>query len=63
MKKVWGNRLTSIFPRQGHYALDPNNIANYPAAGLTVERVGDLVDCGLSTLPGKAGSKSSEESA
>jgi FMN phosphatase YigB (HAD superfamily) len=58
MKKVWGNRLTSIFPRQGHYALDPHNIANYPAADLTVQRIGDLVDCDLSTLPGKAGSKS-----
>ena len=34
-----------------------NNIANYPAADLTVERIGDLVDCDLSTLPGKASSK------
>ena len=57
MKKVWGNRLTTIFPRQGHYALDPHHIANYPAADFTVERIGDLVDCDLSTLPGKAGSK------
>ncbi len=32
MKKVWGNRLTTIFPRQGHYALDPQNIGNYPLA-------------------------------
>ena len=23
MKKVWGNRLTTVFPRQGHYAFDP----------------------------------------
>jgi FMN phosphatase YigB (HAD superfamily) len=59
MKKVWGNRLTTIFPRQGHYALDPHNIAHYPAADLTVERIGDLVDCGdLSTLLGNAVSKS-----
>lgn len=50
MKKVWGNRLTTIFPRQGHYALDPHNIDKYPAADLTVERIGDLVDCHLSTL-------------
>ena len=55
MKKVWGNRLTTIFPRQGHYALDPHNIANYPAADLTVERIGDLVDYDLSILLGKAG--------
>jgi len=58
MKKVWGNRLTTIFPRQGHYALDPDIIDKYPAADLTVERIGDLVDCDLSTLLGQAASKS-----
>jgi hypothetical protein len=58
MKKVLGNRLTTIFPRQGHYERDAHNIANYAAADLTVERIGDLVDCNLSTLLGKAGSKS-----
>lgn len=55
MKKVWGNQLTTIFPRQGHYALDAHNTAKYPAADLTVECIGDLVDCDLSTLLGKAG--------
>ena len=54
----WGNRLTSISPRQGPLRVGPHNIANYPAADLTVERIGDLVDCDLSTLLGKAGSKS-----
>jgi len=52
MKSVWGNRLTTIFPRQGHYALDPHNIATYPAANLTVNRIGDLVDCDLEILLG-----------
>jgi FMN phosphatase YigB (HAD superfamily) len=54
MKKVWGNRLTTVFPRQGHYALDPNNIVTYPAADLTVERIGDLVNCDLAELLGMA---------
>jgi FMN phosphatase YigB (HAD superfamily) len=62
MKKVWGNRLTTIFPRQGHYALDPHNIDKYPAADLAVEHIGDLVDCEVSTLLANA-SKSEEESA
>jgi FMN phosphatase YigB (HAD superfamily) len=62
MKKVLGNRLTTIFPRQGHYALDPHIIDNYPAADLTVERIGDLVDYDPSTLLVNAG-KSQEESA
>ncbi len=44
MKNVWGNRLTTIFPRQGHYALDPHNVARYPAADLTVDHIGDLIE-------------------
>jgi FMN phosphatase YigB (HAD superfamily) len=50
MKKIWGDRLTTVFPRQGHYALDPKNIATYPAADLTVERIGDLVEHELSAF-------------
>jgi FMN phosphatase YigB (HAD superfamily) len=44
MKNVLGERLTTVFPRQGHYALDPENIATFPAADLTVERIGDLIN-------------------
>jgi len=44
MKAVLGDRLTGVFPRQGHYALDPRNLATYPAADLTIERIGDLLD-------------------
>jgi hypothetical protein len=54
MKNVLGKRLTTVFPRQGHYAFDPDNIATYPAAAHTVERIGDLVDCDLPDLLGKA---------
>jgi hypothetical protein len=43
MKEVWGDRLTTVFPRQGHYALDPGNIAAYPQADITIEHIGDLV--------------------
>jgi FMN phosphatase YigB (HAD superfamily) len=42
VKKVWGSRLTTVFPRQGHYAHDPEAIAKYPAADITIERIGDL---------------------
>ncbi|HMA42795.1 MAG TPA: HAD family hydrolase [Gemmatimonadales bacterium] len=52
MKQIWGDRLTTIFPRQGHYALDPRNISAYPAADVTVERIGDLITYDLSVLPG-----------
>jgi len=49
VKKVWGKRLTTVFPRQGHYALEAKHI-NYPAADITVERIGELVNFDLKTL-------------
>ncbi|HEV7137464.1 MAG TPA: HAD family hydrolase [Steroidobacteraceae bacterium] len=47
MKGAWGDSLTTIFPRQGHYALDPKQIAAYPAADVTVERIGDLLNLSI----------------
>jgi FMN phosphatase YigB (HAD superfamily) len=47
IKQVWGDRVTTVFPRQGHYAHDPNSLTAYPAADLTVERIGDLVSYDL----------------
>lgn len=52
MKKVWGPRLTTIFVRQGHYALDLANISAYPQADLTLERIGDLAALNLASLSG-----------
>ena len=43
-KAAWGARVTTVFPRQGHYARDPEMLRNYPPADLTVERIGDLVN-------------------
>jgi FMN phosphatase YigB (HAD superfamily) len=42
MKAIWRERLTTVFPRQGHYALDAKNIAMYPAPDITIESIGDL---------------------
>jgi FMN phosphatase YigB (HAD superfamily) len=52
MKKAWGYRLTTVWPRQGHYALDPQAIAMYPPADLTIERIGDLVNFDVFTFLG-----------
>jgi FMN phosphatase YigB (HAD superfamily) len=52
MKAIWGPRLTTVFPRQGHYALDPREVARYPAPDITIERIGDLVDYDLARLTG-----------
>lgn len=53
MKKIWGDRLTTVFPRQGHYALDTQAIAGLPPADITIERIGDLVNYDLESLSGK----------
>ena len=42
MKKVWNGRLTTVFPRQGHYAADANEIARHPPADITIEHIGEL---------------------
>jgi len=43
VKKIWGARVTTVFPRQGHYALDPRIVAAYPPADVTIERIGELL--------------------
>jgi FMN phosphatase YigB (HAD superfamily) len=43
VKQVWGERVTTVFPRQGHYAHDQGIVARYPPADITVERIGDLL--------------------
>lgn len=50
MKAVWGSRLTTIFVRQGHYAMDEKAIAQYPPADYTLERIGDFVNLDLGNL-------------
>ena len=47
MKSQWGARLTTIFPRQGHYALDPKILADFPAADLSIDRIANLSDSDL----------------
>ena len=44
MKKVWGDRLTTVSPKQGHYAHDPKHTAGFPPADITVERIGELAE-------------------
>jgi FMN phosphatase YigB (HAD superfamily) len=50
MKKIWRTRLTTVFVRQGHYALDAKLTARHPAADITIERIGDLLAYDLPTL-------------
>jgi FMN phosphatase YigB (HAD superfamily) len=54
MKQVWGQRLTTVFPRQGHYAHDPREIAAWPPADVSLAGIGELLDSRLSMLSGAA---------
>lgn len=51
VKKIWGPRVTTIFVRQGHYALDPKIAAACPAADISIDRIGGLLNYGLKDLP------------
>ncbi len=50
MKDVWGGRLTTVFPKQGHYALDPGTLAAYPPADISIEHIGALVNYDLAAF-------------
>lgn len=55
MKRAWGAKLTTVFPRQGHYAFDPKEITSNPPADVTVERIGELVDIDVEWLLAEKG--------
>jgi FMN phosphatase YigB (HAD superfamily) len=50
IKKAWGAQVTTVFPMQGHYARDPQVLANYPPADLSLERIGELLNFDLQVL-------------
>ena len=50
IKKHWGTRVTTVFPRQGHYALDAAQVAKYPKPDITIERIGELEKYSLEEL-------------
>jgi len=50
VKKAWGERVTTIFPRQGHYANDTKNMAGLPPADIEIARIADLLEHDFSAL-------------
>lgn len=50
LKKHWGARVTTIFPRQGHYALDAKLVAQYTKPDITLERIGELKEYSLAEM-------------
>lgn len=49
VKEIWGSRVTTVFPRQGHYAKDPD-VARYTVPDLTIETIGELKNYDLASL-------------
>jgi FMN phosphatase YigB (HAD superfamily) len=43
IKKKWKGRVTTVFPKQGHYANDEKILAAYPPADLNVSHISDLM--------------------
>jgi FMN phosphatase YigB (HAD superfamily) len=50
IKNYWGDRVTTVFPRQGQFAYDQRVLASYPAPDVTVERIGSLLEFDLPDL-------------
>ena len=55
VKRIWGARVTTVFPRQGHYAVDPEIVANNPPADVSIAAIGDLLHYDAQTLLAAAG--------
>lgn len=50
VKEVWGERVTTVWPRQGQYACDTALSASFPHPDLSIARIGDLLACDLADL-------------
>ena len=44
LRRQWQQRVTTVFPRQGHYAHDAQAIAGFAPADVTIERIGELLN-------------------
>jgi len=50
VKQIWGERVTTVFPRQGTYAHDPKVLGAFPPADVTIEYIGELLNYDLPRL-------------
>jgi len=50
VKKIWGERVTTVFAKQGHYAFDPKILAENPPADIELAKIDDLLNSDLATF-------------
>lgn len=54
VKQIWKDKVTTVFPRQGHYAHDPKTLAEFPPADISIDRIGDLLNLEAAAFIGEA---------
>lgn len=50
VKKVWAGRVTTVFPRQGHYARGGQAIAGLPSPDISIDQIGDLLHYDMQSM-------------
>ena len=60
VKQVWGERVTTVFPRQGHYARDPHILAGCQPADIQLDQLSDLYDYTLAAFVTPSGRRNHE---
>jgi hypothetical protein len=50
VKTAWADGVTTVFPKQGHYARDPAEVSKYPHADIDLDKIGDLLRHELSSF-------------
>jgi FMN phosphatase YigB (HAD superfamily) len=43
LKQQWQARVTTVFPRQGHYAFDPEELRKRRPADIAIDAIGDML--------------------
>jgi len=54
VKNVWGERVGTVFPKQGHYARDPRFLAGCKPADIQLDHISELNNCTLAAFMPKA---------
>jgi FMN phosphatase YigB (HAD superfamily) len=63
IKAALRGRVTTVFPRQGHYALDPHILSEYPQADLAIENIGELLDYDIDAFLRPSGAANGKQEA
>ena len=47
IKAIWRERVTTVFVRQGSYAMNRAEVARYPPADVDIDRIGEIARVAL----------------